>query len=96
MPTDEGTLGVSLVARPPAQPHGRPWRQFQRLPSRDGPRACLGLLIVLDAREQPAQLDRSSELTALIERRANCRSFFFGDDEHHLTMGTLAAPGKPA
>ena len=82
------------IPRQPPCPYRRPWRQLQRLPSRDGPRTCPGLLIVCDAWEQPAQLDRPGEFSTLIEGGADCCGLFLRDDEHPDSMGRRIAPDK--
>jgi hypothetical protein len=47
------------------------------------------LLIVPDAREQPAQLDRGRQLAALIEGGSDRGGLSLGDDEHQRSMGQL-------
>ena len=51
--------------------------------------------VVGNAGEMPAQLNRSGELTALVEGGTDRRGLRFGDDEHRLSMGVLAALNKP-
>jgi hypothetical protein len=50
--------------------------------------------VVGDAGEMPAQLNRSGELTALVEGGTDRRGILLGDDEHRLSMGAQAAPDK--
>jgi hypothetical protein len=43
--------------------------------------------VVGDAGEMPAQLNRSGELTALVEGGPDRRGLGFGDDEHRRSKG---------
>jgi hypothetical protein len=83
-------------ARQLARSHGRPRWQYQRLPAGDGSGALACMGVVGDAGEMPAQLNRSGELTAPVEGGPDRRGLGFGDDEHHRSMGALAAPDKLA
>src|SRR3954447_18012825 len=69
-------------ARPAPRHFGRLLRHGQRRPPGNGPRALPGLLVVGDAGEPAAHLDRSRELTILLEGSTNSLSIGFGYDEH--------------
>ena len=84
----------------PAAAAFRPGRQArwrgQRLPSGDGPGTGAGLSGVGHSGEQPAQLDRSRELAALLVDGADRGGLCLGDDEHAGRMGVRTEGDKGA
>jgi hypothetical protein len=76
------------LARQPAQPGLR----GQRPPRGDGARALPRLRIVGHTGEQTAQLDRGSELAALVEGDADGGGLGLGHDEHAGRMGGSVTP----
>jgi hypothetical protein len=76
------------------QPRHRASR-WNRRPTRDGPGAYARLHVVGDPWEPPTQLDRSRQLSLLIEDGADRSSISLGNDEHRLSMAMHAAAGKP-
>jgi hypothetical protein len=78
-----------------AQRRRRAERQGHGFPTSNGSDAFPCPRGVSDARESPAQLDRSRALAALIQGGANRRSLFFGDDEHRWSMGMQSIARKP-
>jgi hypothetical protein len=52
------------------------------------------LVVVGDAGEEPAQLDRGGELAASLKDGADRSGFFLGDHEHRSSMGRRGVAGK--
>jgi hypothetical protein len=77
--------------------HVRGFFRGQRLPVGfpvgDGPRIFPRLIVVRDAREQPAQFDGGQHLATLIEGGADRGGFLLRDNEHACGMGR--GPGGP-
>jgi hypothetical protein len=67
---------------------------LRRLPAGDGADALPRLGVVGDAREPPAQLDRSRELATLLKDGTDCGSICLGDDEHRWSMGRRVEADK--
>ena len=75
----------------PCPRHPARW-DGQGLPAGNGPGA--GLRGVGHAREQPAQLGGSRQLTTPVESGADRCGLCLGDDEHPRSMGTRIMTGK--
>jgi hypothetical protein len=67
--------------------HVRGFFRGQRLPVGDGPRIFPRLIVVRDAREQPAQFDGGQHLATLIEGGADRGGFLLRNNEHACGMG---------
>jgi hypothetical protein len=66
----------------------------RRYPPSDGSGALPRFRVVADTGKPPAQLDRSRQLTFLIEDGADRSSIGLGDDEHPQTMAIRTSSGK--
>ena len=69
--------------------------RFRRLPPSDNaPDTGARLLVVGDAFEAAAQLDRSSQFAALIKGGLDCSDVRFGDHEHGWIVGAVVLGDK--
>ena len=91
-PPEPASAEVGCLSYRPAPASNRIPRLTRRTGSgfhaSDGAPAHPRLGVIGDAREQPAQLDRRSELAAPVERGTGGGGFGLGDGEHAGSMGS--------